>query len=271
MRAISLEYHDVVPGEEADSSGFPGEGPASYKVDPEEFNSHLVTIERVIKGKPATVFDLLGEVERQLPVLLTFDDGGSSAYTNIADKLQRFGYCGHFMITVNYIGHPSFLEKEQIRDLRKRGHIIGSHSCSHPRRMSHCSWEQLTEEWRRSVEILSDILDEKVIIASLPGGYYSEKAVKAASEAGIKVMFTSEPTTRCRYVDGCLVLGRYSVRRGTSAGIVEAIASGQFSPRMKQWFIWNLKKIPKFLAGDFYEKARQYFWTRRKRIPASLL
>ncbi len=267
MRAISLEYHDVVPREEADSSGFSGEGPASYKLDPKEFERHLAIIKGVIKGKPATVLGLIGETKRQFPVLLTFDDGGSSAYTYIADQLERFGYCGHFMITVNYIGRPSFLGKEQIRTLRTRGHIIGSHSCSHPKRMSHCSWGQLIEEWRTSVDILSDILDEKVNVASLPGGYYSEKAVQAASEVGIKVMFTSEPTTRCRYVNGCLVLGRYSVRRWTSAEKVKAIASGQVGPRMKQWFFWNLKKIPKFLGGDFYERTREYLWTRRKRIP----
>ena len=261
-----MEYHDVVPREEADSSGFPGEGPASYKLDPTEFERHLAIVKKIIKGKPATAFDLFKETKRELPVLLTFDDGGSSAYTYIADRLERFGHYGHFMITVNYIGRPSFLEKEQIRALRERGHIIGSHSCSHPRQMSHCSWEQLVEEWRISVKVLSDILDEKVRVASIPGGYYCAKAVQAASQAGIKVMFTSEPTTRCHYVDGCLVLGRYSVRRWTSAEMVEAIASGQVASRTKQWIIWNLKKIPKFLGGDFYEKTRGYFWASQKGI-----
>ena len=32
MRALSLEYHDVVAGEDPDATGFPGPGPASYKI-----------------------------------------------------------------------------------------------------------------------------------------------------------------------------------------------------------------------------------------------
>jgi hypothetical protein len=264
MRIISLEFHDVVPREEVDSSGFPGEGPASYKLDPNEFEKHLLAIMRAKKRKPSSVIDLTRGMENPLPFFLTFDDGGSSAYTYIADKLDQFGYCGHFFITANYIGSSSFLTKEQIRDLRERGHVIGSHSYSHPRRMSYCNWEQLTEEWSKSVKVLSDILGENVVVASIPGGYYSRKVVQAASYAGIKVLFTSEPTTRCCYVDGCLVLGRYSIRRWTSAEIVEAITSGQVSPRIKQWLMWNSKKILKVFGGEFYEKIRKYFWSMTK-------
>ena len=32
MRALSLEYHDVVAGDDPDATGFPGAGPASYKM-----------------------------------------------------------------------------------------------------------------------------------------------------------------------------------------------------------------------------------------------
>ena len=264
MRAISLEYHDVVLIEEVDATGFPGEGPASYKLDPNEFEKHLLAIMRAKKGKPSSAFDLIRGMENPLPFFLTFDDGGSSAYTYVADKLDQFGYCGHFLITANYIGSPSFLAKEQIRDLRERGHVIGSHSCSHPRRMSYCNWGQLTDEWSKSVKILSDILGENVVVASIPGGYYSKKVVQAASCAGIKVLFTSEPTTRCYHIDGCLVLGRYSIRRWASAETVEAITSGQISPRIKQWLVWNSKKMPKVLGGELYEKIRKYFWTMTK-------
>ncbi len=264
MRAISLEYHDVVPREEVDSSGFPGEGPATYKLDPNEFGRHLLAIRRVTKRKLSTVFDLMRGIEDSIHLFLTFDDGGSSAHAYTADRIEGFGYHGHFLIPINYIGKPSFLTKGQIRNLRERGHVIGTHSSSHPRRISYCSWDELREEWSKSIRVLSDILGETVVVASIPGGYYSKKVVRAASHAGIKVLFTSEPTTRCYYLDGCLVLGRYSVRRWTSAETVEAITSGQVGPRIKQWFIWNSKKIPKVLGGEFYEKIRDYFWAGRK-------
>jgi len=77
------------------------------------------------------------------------------------------------------------LPAEQIRDLHQRGHIIGSHSCSHPKRMSFCSRAELLQEWGRSCEILAGILGAPVTVASVPGGFYSRAVAEAAAEAGI--------------------------------------------------------------------------------------
>ena len=263
MRAISLEYHDVVPRGRVDSSGFPGVGAASYKLGPDDFERHLLAI-KVTRRRPESVLEFAYGDKSGFPLFLTFDDGGTGAFTYTADTLSEFGYCGHFMITVDHIGQSSFLAENQIRHLRQRGHVIGTHSCSHPRRMSHCSWEQLIEEWSRSVEILSNILGERVVVASMPGGYYSRKVAQAASCAGIKVLFTPEPTTRCTYVEDCLVLGRYSIRAWTSAETVQAIARGKVGPRVRQFLFWNSKKIPKALGDEMYEKIRQYFLSMAK-------
>ena len=40
----ALMYHDVVPADRADSSGFPGRDAALYKVTPEQFDEHLKMI-----------------------------------------------------------------------------------------------------------------------------------------------------------------------------------------------------------------------------------
>jgi len=261
MRAFSLLYHDVVNPGEFDSSGFPDIGARSYKLERDEFERHLNAIARTAKSKPISIFDLLGGAKINLPFLLTFDDGGSSA-TFIADILESFGWRGHFFIAVNYIGTPSFLTKKQILALKKRGHVIGTHSCSHPERMSHCSWKELLEEWGTSAKILSGILGEQVSIASLPRGYYSKKVAAAASFVGIKALFTSEPTTRCNYVEECLVLGRYPIQRWTPPEIAAGLASGQLSPRLKQFLFWNFKKIAKSFGREFYSKTRKFFLER---------
>jgi len=263
MRAISLLYHDVVSKDNLDSSGFPGRDAASYKLEFSQFERHLKAIAKVINYKPVSVFDLVRGVNIQFPFLLTFDDGGSSAHNLIADILESFGWYGHFFITVNYIGTSSFMSNYQIRALKEKGHIIGSHSCSHPMRMSFCSWEELLEEWNTSVKILSNILGEQVSVASIPGGYYSKKVAEAASFAGIKALFSSEPTTRCHYVNGCLVLGRYTLRRETPDNIAAGLASGSLSPQLKQLLFWNSKKIFKTLGGGFYLKMRKFFFEQK--------
>jgi len=184
---------------------------------------------------------------------MTFDDGGSSAWPCIASLLEPVGWKGHFLITAGYVGTLGFLGKDEIRALRNSGHIIGSHSTSHPERISACGWQELVKEWDTSVKTLSDILGEAVSVASVPGGYYSRKVAEAAATAGIKVLFNSEPTTKCRWVDGCLVLGRYSMQRGMSPGI----PAGHVSPRLKQWTWWNAKRLGKSLGGNSWLRMRR--------------
>ena len=89
----ALMYHDVVPAELADTSGFPGRDAALYKVTPGQFEAHLRAITR-LQSHPS----------------LTFDDGGVSALT-AADAMERHGLYGRFFITVNYIGTRGFMSE----------------------------------------------------------------------------------------------------------------------------------------------------------------
>lgn len=286
MRAVTLLYHDVVVNGNFGSSGFACGTAASYKLDLVDFEQHLAAISEAASGGPARVYDLEAmEIagkrpqarwhtscsgadpcfqpparRARLPFLLTFDDGGMSAHTHIAELLENYGWVGHFFITVNEIGQPAFMTAEHIRDLQRRGHVVGSHSCSHPERMARLSWDQLVAEWGKSVESLSAILGVPVTVASVPNGYYSATVAQAASQVGITSLFTSEPTTRTEHVGACRVLGRYIVRRGVRAQVAAEIVAGSFAPRLRQSVFWNLKKVPKVLLGDSYaQMSRRYY------------
>lgn len=145
-RAIPLLYHDVIDGDDADSSGFSGTNAAEYKLSVEEFEEHISAIAAVMKNQPVSTLDL-EEMITPPPVLLTFDDGGVSSYEHIAPMLEQQGWRGFFFITTDRINTDAFLSEGQIRELHQRGHVIGSHSCSHPRRISDCTHEQLLDEW----------------------------------------------------------------------------------------------------------------------------
>jgi hypothetical protein len=130
--------------------------------------------------------------------------------------------------------------------------------------MSQCSWDQLVEEWATSIRTLSDILGEQVCVASVPGGYYSRRVAEAAALAGIKVLFNSEPVASCQYVDGCMVLGRYTVYRGTPAPVVAAMAAGQKLPRIKQQMLWKCKGLAKRVGGEAYLTLRKRLIARAR-------
>ncbi len=54
-----------------------------------------------------------------------------------------------------------FVDAASIRDLDRRGHVVGSHSCSHPLRIGHCSAAQLRDEWNRSRDVISAIVGRR--------------------------------------------------------------------------------------------------------------
>ena len=205
---------------------------------------------------PVTVDALDTPTGSALPVLLTFDEGGAGAAAAAA-CLDGFGWRGHFLVTTDYIGRPGFLTASQMRDLRRRGHVIGSHSCSHPLRMSRCPVDRLRTEWGRSLATIADILGEGVDTASVPGGDYCEAVGASASEAGIRYLFTSRPAVAVQTRFGTLVLGRYTVRRTTSAETVAAVAAGSRLPRVQQMVMWDLKRVAKATAGRGYLRMRR--------------
>ena len=261
MNAYSLMYHDVVAQGCEDGSGFPGGECARYKLTLEAFAGHLRAIRARAHRHPAsveTVYLRDGAHDLATPdhqVFLTFDDGGVSA-VSIADCLDVFGWRGHFFVTTNYIGRPGFLTGAQIRDLRRRGHVIGSHSCSHPLRMAHCPAAKLRDEWMRSASTLGDLLGEPCPVASIPGGEYSSEVGDRAAAAGIRVLFTSRPTVRVRQHGEMRVLGRFAIRSTTRPQVAAAVAAGRWAPRVIQLLSWDLRTAIKSVAGEAYHHLR---------------
>jgi peptidoglycan/xylan/chitin deacetylase (PgdA/CDA1 family) len=261
MRPISLLYHDVVNAEAA-PSGFTGADADTYKLDQADFAAHLEMIAeaaalRVQLIKPTPDFD----DRTSSPIFLTFDDGGVNAELS-ARLLEAHGWRGHFFIVTEKIDDPGFLTCPQIRDLHRQGHHIGSHSHTHPQRFSNLSYQQMLNEWRDSRRILTHILDEPPFSVSVPGGFYSKEVARAASEAGYRVLFNSEPSSRIRRQYGLLVLGRYAIKKDTAPRVAQALARGDLAPRARQVLLWNMKKPLKRVGGPAWFKFRRWFFTK---------
>jgi peptidoglycan/xylan/chitin deacetylase (PgdA/CDA1 family) len=240
---IALMYHDVVREGAEESSGFPGRDANSYKVTVDQFAQHLDAIERRIGSG------------RSFPVF-TFDDGGVGALM-AAELLEARGLRGHFFVTANYIGTPRFVDEHAMRHLDRRGHVVGSHSCSHPLRVGHCSWVQLLDEWTRSRDTISEVLGHPIFYASVPGGDYAPGVAEAAAHAGFTDLFTSEPTAVAQQAFGLMLHGRFTVRRRTTAATAAALAAGDYIPRGTQALVWKVKKLGKRLGGERYLQLRR--------------
>lgn len=269
MKIHSVLYHDVVAAGDFAASGFSSPGADAYKLERSDFLAHLDRISARVKRPPLTTDELLRGPE---PVgsnwMLHFDDGGLSAANLIAPALNARGWHGHFYIPTDFIGKPGFVNREHILQLREQGHVIGSHSCSHPARISALGREALHDEWRRSRDLLSDLLGEAIVVASVPGGFYSRRVAAAAFAEGFQVLFNSEPLSGVQNICGGQVLGRYSIMAATRAVIAARLVAGDAGPRIRQMVLWNVKKSLKFLVGPVYAAARnRWMKPRNKRSP----
>lgn len=172
MKDTILMYHDVYKTSEKES-GFQTDGANHYKITETTFEQQIQRI-------------------NSLPVTLTFDDGGISFYSIIAPILEKHHLKGHFYIATNYIGAEGFMDENHIKDLHQRGHVIGSHSYSHPSDFRAVSFEIRKKEWEDSVRKLSEIIGEPVKEVSIPNGFLQDDDLKIFERLGITTIYTSK-------------------------------------------------------------------------------
>ena len=259
MKITSLLYHDVIENGNFRESGFNGSGPDSYKLDLPDFKSHLEVSAPKLSGQAARFNEFVkaGRVDAEVLRLITFDDGGVSFLTRIAPLLENYQATGLFFIATGFLDTDGFLTKAQVKELHNRGHIIGSHSHSHPKIISNLSYKELLTEWKTSKDMLGDIVGEEILTASVPGGFYSGQVAQSAEEAGFKVLFTSEPTNKVEMVGRCYVAGRYSIKQNDPPSKAAKIVNHDLFFFAKEFLYWNLKKLLKNSLGNNYLKLRE--------------
>jgi len=254
-RALVLGYHDLVSSA-SPTSGFTNPEARRYKTAEADFLRHVDLLAADPLVVPATV-----RYAREVPTdrtfrALTFDDGGANAVL-IADILEHHGWRGHFFVVTERIGNPGFLTARDIVELAARGHVVGSHSRSHPSRMAAMPPQAVREEWTSSREALQAILGAPVRTASVPGGSTSRMVEAAAAASGVEVLFTSEPTSRIVDRDGCLVIGRYQLYGADPPAVALAIARGDRAPRVRRTVVWASRRAAQRLLGTNYLRIRR--------------
>jgi peptidoglycan/xylan/chitin deacetylase (PgdA/CDA1 family) len=254
MHLVSLLFHDVYR-RRPDESGFSSPGADRYKLTLAQFAAQLDGVAAIRADAPIVAADWSNlPALDTFPFLVTVDDGGVSYYQVMADQLERRGWRGHTFVSTDFIGQRGFLSTDQIRELDARGHIVGSHSASHPSRFSACSRQRMLDEWTTSKHALEDMLGREVTIASLPGGYFSAVVADTASEAGFRVLFTSEPVTRTHADGRCTIVGRYAIRAGADAAFSRRLVERSGWTRSEEWASWHVKGLLKPVLGPLYAR-----------------
>jgi peptidoglycan/xylan/chitin deacetylase (PgdA/CDA1 family) len=235
--ATVLMLHDVLPeGRPLDESGFNGPGPDRYKI-----------------RQP--LLEALARRARGAGTVLTFDDGGRSALDVAAPVLAEHGLRGEFFVATARLGTPGFLDRRGVGELAAAGHVVGSHSHTHPL-LPALPDAQILDEWRTSIAVLEDATGRPVVSASVPNGFTNRAVVEAAHQAGIRTLYTSTPTRRRRTHGGTELVGRFAVLGADDPRRAVSLAAGALLPRLRQQARWNLLALPKRLLGERYPDVR---------------
>lgn len=133
------------------------------------FAGHLQIIKNYFK--PVTLQDFLENTPSKKPrVLITFDDGNSSDYTEAFQSLKKLDLPAVFYVTTDTIGKPGYLDEKMLREMASHPLMtIGSHSASH------CDFGTLSKkraelELTKSQARLSEITGKEITSFAYPFG-----------------------------------------------------------------------------------------------------
>ena len=117
------------------------------------------------------------------PVMITFDDDNSEQYTDAAPLLEKYGYRGAFFIDTVTIGKRYFMTADQLKDLERRGHTLGTHTWDH-RDLAILTMDEVKDQLNRSESDLEEVLGHKPLFMSYPFGAYNAEIVAELEARG---------------------------------------------------------------------------------------
>ena len=114
-------------------------------------------------------------------VVLAFDDGWGSQYTDARPILDKYGFKVTFFIVCTYPGMGQYMSWSEIKDLQRSGHDIESHSMTH-KDLTMLSPQDLDYEVGQSKQCLFDHgIDSRVFATPYNTGWHNSNVINAIS------------------------------------------------------------------------------------------
>jgi len=123
--------------------------------------------------------------------ILTFDDGYSSDYEFVLDRLLSNNCHATFFVIANKLNKKGYLSLSQLKEMVSLGMIIGSHSFSHPE-LPNIDLNKQNHELISSRSLLEDAIGCPVKSFSFPYGKYNRRLIEMAVDAGYERICTSK-------------------------------------------------------------------------------
>ncbi len=221
-----VTYHDVVAGEKD----------VWFDVEAAEFEAQLDQI-AAAGATPISLrqwwnYATRGDSLPPKPIVLTFDDGYESIYTEIWPRLAKRGWPAVYCIVTGTVGRQVNVKPkvtwDQLREMAASGLCdFVSHSVNHPI-LTNVSMDEVRRELAESKATLERELKAPMQFFSYPEGKYNQRIIAAVEDAGYVAALAYTPGASSvaktpfevmRYTDTQL---DYALRRADASWLREA-------------------------------------------------
>jgi peptidoglycan/xylan/chitin deacetylase (PgdA/CDA1 family) len=169
IRLPILMYHHI------DTTSSTNKFVAGLYVSPLEFEKQVAYLtKKNYKTVNIPEFNTIlssGKNPEQKTVMITFDDGLKSHYTQAYPILKKYGQTGVFFV----ISNRSYIAHQQLKEMANNGMGIESHSKTHPD-LTKVSTEELSAEIVGSKSVLESITGKRVTGIAYPGCVADDRA-----------------------------------------------------------------------------------------------
>lgn len=154
-----------------------------YVVSPQEFRDQMQALKdwgyTSISASQLVEALNLGAMLPERPIVITFDDGDESVYTQAYPIMREFGFVGVNYLVVNYVGAPNHMTVDQLKKLAAAGWEAGSHSITHAdlTKSNNTEWEVVQSRLQ-----LEKLLGAKVETIAYPYGKMIPNMLKTVAQ-----------------------------------------------------------------------------------------
>jgi peptidoglycan/xylan/chitin deacetylase (PgdA/CDA1 family) len=180
-------------------------------------------------------------------VIITFDDGLIGNYEHAFPILQKYNFTAAFFVVVDRITKSRYMNWKQLRELHQDGHLIQSHTMTHPM-LGECNEKQIYYELDKSKKIIENKIGNVVKYLSLPFGSSNMKVIRIAKEVGYSAVFTSR-LNELQISKSPYYFGRIPVKDSYGLDVFNGLLSGRSKFYYKILFFDYIKNKLKRLIG----------------------
>lgn len=152
------------------------------------------------------------EYKQRIPrksLVITIDDGFKSGFNVALPILSKYGFKAVYFVYTNYVGiSKKAITWKDLKELKKKGHEIGSHTINHYDLTAKFEGENHEDYYQRikkeifiSKKIIDKKLNQDTLFFSLPYGRTNPEVKKLIKSAGYKMGVTVQRGSNPFYCD----------------------------------------------------------------------